>query len=179
MNCASNQQKQAALCYPLCRTGYYGVGPVCWANIPKAWVDCGMGAANSILTCTSVTFNQVLSVGMLAANIVTLGASGGAEVAVNDAKLGTGLINKIKGKFGELQTLYNKNQDFVNFLNKAALVGSTASTSRDVLNFILSPNLTPADMIRITAEIVSLVDPTGVASVVAAYSYPLCSDIVL
>ena len=37
--------------------------------------------------------------------------------------------------------------------------------------------MTEADYIRLAAEIASILDPTGVASVVAAYSHPKCSAI--
>ena len=28
--CPDGKEKDGALCYPICRDGYYGVGPVCW-----------------------------------------------------------------------------------------------------------------------------------------------------
>ena len=28
--CREGQEKNGALCYPICREGFYGVGPVCW-----------------------------------------------------------------------------------------------------------------------------------------------------
>ena len=28
--CPDDKEKDGALCYPLCRDGYDGVGPVCW-----------------------------------------------------------------------------------------------------------------------------------------------------
>jgi hypothetical protein len=56
-------------------------------------------------------------------------------------------------------------------------VASTAVTAKDVINVLQMVKPDPADIIRMTAEIASLVDPTGVAGVVAAYSYPLCSTI--
>lgn len=37
--------------------------------------------------------------------------------------------------------------------------------------------VTEADMVRISAQIAALVDPTGIASVIQAFSYPKCSDI--
>jgi hypothetical protein len=39
----------------------------------------------------------------------------------------------------------------------------------------LSDKPIPEDMARIAAEIASIADPTGAASVVAAYTYPKCS----
>ncbi|CAN0572845.1 unnamed protein product, partial [Laminaria digitata] len=38
--CNSGQQKDAGLCYKKCRSGHNGVGPVCWAEKPKGWVNC-------------------------------------------------------------------------------------------------------------------------------------------
>ena len=29
-SCPADKEKDGALCYPLCRDGYNGVGPVCW-----------------------------------------------------------------------------------------------------------------------------------------------------
>lgn len=40
-----------------------------------------------------------------------------------------------------------------------------------------SNNITPEDMVRVAAQIAALVDPTGVADVVGAYTYPKCSKI--
>jgi hypothetical protein len=50
--CASDEEKDGALCYPKCRDGYKGIGPVCWqqncpADKPKkrgliCYEDCGL-----------------------------------------------------------------------------------------------------------------------------------------
>ena len=32
MGCGAGQDKSGQLCYPKCRSGYYGVGPVCWQS---------------------------------------------------------------------------------------------------------------------------------------------------
>ena len=32
LTCAAGLQEDAALCYPYCKTGFYGVGPVCWES---------------------------------------------------------------------------------------------------------------------------------------------------
>ena len=37
--------------------------------------------------------------------------------------------------------------------------------------------LTPLDMVRMAAELASLLDPTGIADVVKSYSYPTCDKI--
>jgi len=30
--CADNMDKDGALCYPKCKSGFHGVGPVCWED---------------------------------------------------------------------------------------------------------------------------------------------------
>lgn len=39
--CPVGQEKDAALCYPNCQTGYSGVGPVCWGECPENFTDNG------------------------------------------------------------------------------------------------------------------------------------------
>ncbi len=69
------------ICYDPCKSGYYGVGPVCWSNTPNGWVGCGMGAAKSAMTCGSIILNQVMSVGQMTMNLATLGVASTASTA--------------------------------------------------------------------------------------------------
>src|SRR5262249_45340283 len=39
--CDRGQEKNGALCYPLCGAGYSGVGPVCWQQCPAGYHDDG------------------------------------------------------------------------------------------------------------------------------------------
>ena len=39
--CPPDQEKNGALCYPLCKEGFYGVGPVCWQYCPDGFRDDG------------------------------------------------------------------------------------------------------------------------------------------
>jgi hypothetical protein len=39
--CPSGTEKSGALCYPLWKAGYYGVGPVCWQYCKKGLTDDG------------------------------------------------------------------------------------------------------------------------------------------
>jgi hypothetical protein len=39
--CASDKEYVAGLCHEKCRSGYHGVGPVCWENTPEGWNDAG------------------------------------------------------------------------------------------------------------------------------------------
>jgi len=40
-SCPTNKEKNGALCYDKCNTGYTGVGPVCWGTCPANTVDVG------------------------------------------------------------------------------------------------------------------------------------------
>lgn len=40
--CAEGQDLDAGLCYPKCKAGYYGVGPVCWESCPSGFTDIGV-----------------------------------------------------------------------------------------------------------------------------------------
>jgi hypothetical protein len=87
MECPADQIYDAGLCYTTCRAGFYGVGPVCWANAPNGWVGCGMGAAKTAKVCAQTIFDQVASVGNLALNIVTLGTERAIGAARDVAKV--------------------------------------------------------------------------------------------
>ena len=76
-SCPSSKENNAGLCYNECRTGFDGVGPVCWEKKPDGWVNCGMAAAKDTATCVETTFDQVWSVGELVFNVATFGASKG------------------------------------------------------------------------------------------------------
>lgn len=80
----------AGLCYPRCKAGYHGVGPVCWQDCDPGWADCGAGCAKTSSDCGSTTFDQIFSVAIVAANIATLGlatpATAGAKAGVETVK---------------------------------------------------------------------------------------------
>lgn len=40
-SCRATEERNGALCYKLCVSGYYGVGPVCWKRCPSGWEDQG------------------------------------------------------------------------------------------------------------------------------------------
>src|SRR5262252_3026812 len=40
-DCGAGNEKDAGLCYPKCRAGYKGVGPVCWQSCPDKFRDDG------------------------------------------------------------------------------------------------------------------------------------------
>ena len=97
-DCPKGKEYNAGLCYPPCKSGYFGVGPVCWAHTPSGWVGCGMGAAKDSKICAAIKFDQVASVGQMAVNIATLGSSSPSNTALNAARK-AGKIAELKEKF--------------------------------------------------------------------------------
>lgn len=78
--CGAGKTLNAGLCYPACRTGHVGVGPVCWANCPASHpTPCGMGCAKSKLFCDQAITEQVLSVVEGAVEIAGAIVSGGSS----------------------------------------------------------------------------------------------------
>lgn len=86
-DCSGNTPvKDAGLCYKGCKSGYYGVGPVCWASCPSGWTDCGAMCGTSKGACATAITNQVTSSAMVALNVtliaVTAGGAAGATAGV-------------------------------------------------------------------------------------------------
>ena len=40
-SCGDGDEKDGALCYPVCAAGYDGVGPLCWGHCPSGYTDTG------------------------------------------------------------------------------------------------------------------------------------------
>jgi hypothetical protein len=121
-NCPSDKEYNAGLCYHRCKAGYYGVGPVCWANTPKGWVGCGMGAAKDSKVCAGAIFGQIASVGEMALNIgtmvVTAGGSAGASVAAKTAAK-AGKLAKLKAKMLKVKEAFLKSDKIKQLVDKA------------------------------------------------------------
>ena len=69
MSCSDELVYSAGLCYKSCKSGFSGVGPVCWADAPSGWVGCGMGAAKDKKVCADTTIGQITAVGEMALSI--------------------------------------------------------------------------------------------------------------
>ena len=82
LRCPSDHpDNNASLCYVSCRSGYKGVGPVCWGNTPSGYINCGAGYAKDKATCTSVTVGMTMS-------IVSLGIDGVGAIFAPEAPTG-------------------------------------------------------------------------------------------
>jgi hypothetical protein len=91
MSCGAGQQNDAGLCYNSCRSGFDGIGPVCWAQCPKEMpVNCGASCARDMGECAMAVTDQVTTPFMAAASIaliaLTAGAGSGATAALNTTK---------------------------------------------------------------------------------------------
>jgi len=166
LTCSSSKEYDAGLCYNKCRSGYNGVGPVCWAKVPHGWVDCALGAASSSSECAKATSDQVMSVGETALFFGSLGSSGSALPATATAK-----IAKLTAKF-------SKYAEIIGYLKEAAEFAEWAYSMGQIIdNAVKGGEMTEVDAVRLTAEIRSIFDATGVTSIVAAYTYDTCDKL--
>lgn len=173
--CGSGNQKDAGLCYGACQAGYSGVGPVCWAEHPKGWVDCGMGAAKDSATCAKVVFGQVSSVAQMAIFVASLGTSGAGSSAVKGGESASKL-EKLKQTYESMKKSWEaiKKTPEVERMIQAAKAAKTIKSVQTAENTLYTAT-TEEDMARAAAQIAAIIDPSGVSSTVAAYTYPKCS----
>ena len=190
--CASDQENDAGLCYKKCRDSFTGVGPVCWGQPPKQngkkWVNCGMGAATDKGTCASTIMDQVTGPAEIAAFVATAGGSTAgtkaakiksqmkrdvAEDAGSVKKLVDAIIDVVKaakGKNGDLAKEAAKNglMPLIGMLDKSSSLAGSIQTFIDCSG---------VDCFRGVAELIAIVDPTGIAGTAAAYAYPKCDKV--
>lgn len=172
------QDKDAGLCYPKCRPGYSGVGPVCWGQPPTGWVNCGMGAARNSKACASVVLGQVASVGQLAITVASLGSSTALTAGMSAPEKASRLA-KLRQQYSALSVqfeLLRKNNQMVQNSLDAFRVANAGRNGYMIIKEGQEA-VTEEDMVRMAAQIAAILDPSGVASTVAAYTYPKCSQI--
>jgi hypothetical protein len=178
--CAAGEQADAGLCYPACKPGFKGVGPVCWGGAPPGWVECGMGAAKDEKTCASIVFNQVASVGKLAMTIASLGESSAVTSAAN-APAKASRLAQLKETYAKMKAAYEAAKKEYPALQKAEQsFQKTAQGASKDKKFAMALNdasegVTEEDLVRAAAQIASIVDSSGVSSTIEAYTYPKCS----
>lgn len=200
--CPDGKENNAGLCYNLCKEGFTGVGPVCWEfNCPnvngKQWVDCGAGCAESVNTCATSVIDMVssplLAVLSIAGMVVTGGASGaattGALGGAAAASAGAKAIN-VTTKAGKVITYTSKAVSGAASISKQAIENDLIAKAQELLNGKPMPEhqrkgieeyaAMAYDASRSTTfdwRDLAAIDPTGLASVAAAYANPLCRDI--
>ncbi|WP_166264632.1 hemopexin repeat-containing protein [Marinobacter caseinilyticus] len=198
--CASDQEIDAGLCYKTCAAGSYGVGPVCWNRCPtirgSKWVECGAGCSASAAACASNTTDMVLSVLDAAVSIASLGtASGGISAIKNGVKegategikavakqYGKSFSNSFTKGWGDLGSLSGRVQKGI---DAAQLGNNIQAQTRTTIAFvggvqeIVGKDISQAEMDFQIAQLAlgtaSLLDPSGVLGIAAAYTKPVCS----
>jgi len=177
--CPQGEERQLGLCYKTCREGFTGVGPVCWGKPPPGWFACGLGAVSLKGKCAGVIFDQVMSVGEMALSIATAGTSKLAE-APGKVKKSAALIKQwkeLKAKYKALKKTSPalvKAEKGVNMYKDADQVNDGLEAV-SLAQEIDDDDVSAADIARLAAEIASLVDPSGVAGVVSAFTYDKCT----
>jgi len=120
-------------------------------------------------------------------------ASKGSKLSGDMQKLfakGTAGYNKLKDKFTKIKQSVSDSKSLGGLVKKAQdlkKTGKAAKEKIDKANEIIekaqkvaqaNPNtMTAADYVQMAASIASISDPTGIASVVENFSYPICSQI--
>lgn len=190
--CPAGYVNDAGLCYKKCDANSTGVGPVCWASCPvirgKQWVECGAGCAEDSTACVLNTTDMVVSVLDSAISIASLGTGSGISKLTSEAK--KGLTKGIKAAAKQYGKTFTKRltsgykgvmgkvaagQDLAAVMSTQVSVASLAGEIED----IVGQNISQAEIdFKIVQEVMghaSLLDPSGVLGVVAAYVKPVCS----
>ena len=179
-SCTGGGQYDAGLCYSQCKSGYYGVGPVCWGNCPaNAPVSCGAGCASTKDECSGAVRDQVMSVVevavTIAAAVATAGASTGAEAA--------GKAGATAGEAGAKAAAKAATKAAANQATKSAAKGISKATATAAIKDAAKgagTNLTLQQIDQIAGVAAGddwdpySLDPTGIAAVVKAYNHKVC-----
>ncbi len=133
-----------------------------------------MGAAQDSSACASAIFDQVTSVGNIALNIATFGAGKIAKITQNAAKAA-----KLQKQFETLQKAVQASEMMQQAIAGAQGQYAPIEAGKSLVETITADPTTVSveDMIRVSAQIAALADPTGISDIVSAYTYPKCSQI--
>jgi len=177
MICQASEQEDAGLCYTPCKTGYTGVGPVCWGGCPAGWSQCGAACGQTASDCAGKIIDMIESTAEMVADIAGLvtGVGAVAEVAEKVEKIADAVKNtaSVASKLNDLVTLIMK--------NNASLSTADATTQAQnelagVMMYQDSQNQTN-DLLNSTWGLLAEIDPTGILGAAHAFYYPLCSAI--
>ena len=145
--CGAGYENNAGLCYSKCQSGLTGIGPVCWGNCGGAYpINCGMSCAKSVDACATGVTSQIIAPLDMIGNIGLTVISGGAVPAAK-AVIKAGLLAAAKKAAKDIAEAAAESAGMT--LAEASLTGQFDFYS---------------------------LDPSGFASVVAAYNQPVCSS---
>ncbi len=105
LKCRTGLERNGGLCYPKCRDGYHGVGPVCWANECKGAYEkqCGALCIDSNSTCKDEFINlatSAIDLGIEVTNLMTntMNLSALIDTYSSAAAVVAPLLNDSRGK---------------------------------------------------------------------------------
>jgi hypothetical protein len=127
-----------------------------------------MGAARDQTACGLVVYDQVSSVGSVALFLASLGTSGPITPATKVGKL-----TELRRAFEAARAA---NPTWARAADTALQAKEAAEKGYSLYEVLTTDSVpTDEDIVRLSATIASLADPTGVTGTVAAYTYPKCS----
>jgi len=104
----TTEDYDAGLCYPKCRPGFHGVGPVCWQDCAGLVnTDCAAACATNTTVCLNQVRDQILGPIILAANIAmaVLTAGGSAAATAAGKVVGAGAQVSVKMADGSFKII--------------------------------------------------------------------------
>jgi hypothetical protein len=199
--CGPGTEPSGLLCYPKCPEHSSPVGPVCWYEPPtverKKWVQCGMGAAKDDATCAEKTTDQVFSALKLIVNIASLGAAAPGTHAIKEAEEHAESIFKMTktviATFQAITAIKEAHEEGLQGVTSGEggaawetlkIMGTTTEELASESNMKIVEGFStlataerPEDVVRGAAQIANHFDPTGIANVVSAYTFPKCNHL--
>lgn len=184
----TEQDLAGGLCYPQCKQGSAGVGPVCWSSCPKDFpVNCGAACGVNQASCAFAILEQVQLSTEVVLNVALLVTTAGAgNAGIKAAKLGgksvqKNLTNQAKNQLRDqakqqalktrqwLQQQKNvkRAQDMATWLEQPANVDMYAN---NMLTVYEKGEFDFTQLVPSAADF----DPTGVLGVVNAFNKPIC-----
>ncbi|MEM1009539.1 MAG: hypothetical protein AAGJ35_11090, partial [Myxococcota bacterium] len=177
MSCRAHEEQGGALCYPRCRKGFYGVGPVCWQSCPSTQpANCAAGCAVHAGQCVSETIGQIVAPLELAATLVATIGTGGAFAA---AKASVKTAVKVGSKAGVKAAIKTLSKSMLKKVRKHLSQRLLKKYAKDVAEDVM---VALAETLAVSAlsgeadlkDTLVAIDPTGIASVVDVYNKPKC-----
>ena len=177
--CLDNKQFQAGLCYPFCKSDYSGVGPVCWKKcLGETPVNCGAACASTTKACVSGIFNMVKAVlNMIKTLATTILTGGTASLASKSAELLFSKKAAIEGGINLAKLFVKKGYSKKSYehLMKSEANKIGKNIKQATLDTLFeSGKAKGKDIAKLSVEIFSAVDPTGIGAVVEAFLHDLC-----
>jgi hypothetical protein len=172
--CGAGQQLDVGLCYTNCKTGYSGVGPVCWGQCPTTHpVNCGAGCATTTAACAENTTDQVLSVLEVVANVGLAVATAGTSTAATAGAKAAATGAKTAVKTGAKTTAKITKSAAIEVIKKQAKEAGK-ELSQAAIETYAEAVVQAGTTGEFDPEMLAGLDPTGIASVVVAYAKPVC-----